>query len=84
MAGSERLSKTGLDPMSIEGLQATYVNFSITTFAKVLNLMAGENKTITGGQDIPKTVSWKESTITKMMKSCFDGTAFSSFIICVS
>jgi len=29
-------------------------------------------------------VSWKESTITKMMKSCFDGTAFSSFIICIS
>ena len=31
-----------------------------------------------------KTISWKESTITRMMKSCFDGTAFSSFIICIS
>lgn len=36
MAGSERVLKTGLDPMSIEGFQAVYVNFSITTFTRVL------------------------------------------------
>lgn len=83
MAGSERLSKTGLDPMSIEGYQCVYVNFSITTFTRVLEAM-GRMKTVTGGLDLPKDVPWKESTITKIMKSCFDGTAFSSFILCVS
>ena len=36
MAGSERVMKAGLDPMSIEGYQATYINFSITTFTRVL------------------------------------------------
>jgi hypothetical protein len=41
-------------------------------------------KIVTGGQEIPKSCGWKESTITQMMKSCFDGTAFSSFILCIS
>ena len=83
MAGSERLSKTGADPTSIEGYQMVYVNISITTFTRVLETMS-RMKTVTGGQDLPKTCPWKESTITKIMKSCFDGTAFSSFILCLS
>ena len=41
-------------------------------------------KPVTGGDGLHKTIEWKGSTITKMMKSCFDGTAFSSFIICIS
>ena len=83
MAGSERVMKAGLDPMSIEGFQATYINFSITTFTRVLEQMS-RMKPVTGGEGLQKTISWKESTITKMMKSCFDGTALSSFIICIS
>ena len=77
------MAKTGLDPMSIEGLQGTYVNNSITTFARVLENIS-RTKVVTGGQPLPKDIPWKESTITKIMKSCFDGTAFSSFIICIS
>lgn len=83
MAGSERVLKAGLDPMSLEGYQATYINFSITTFTRVLEQMS-RMKPVTGGDGLHKTIEWKGSTITKMMKSCFDGTAFSSFIICIS
>lgn len=83
MAGSERLDKAGVDPMSMLGFQACYINFSITTFTRVLEQMS-RMKPVTGGQDLDKTISWKESTITKMMKSCFDGTAFSSFLVCIS
>ena len=48
MAGSERAAKSGVDPMSIEGFQCTYVNFSITNFTRVLETMS-RMKTVTGG-----------------------------------
>ena len=48
MAGSERIAKSGLDPMKVEGYQCIYVNFSITTFTRVLETM-GRMKTVTGG-----------------------------------
>lgn len=48
MAGSERVMKSGLDPMKIEGYQAVYINFSITTFTRVMETMS-RMKPVTGG-----------------------------------
>ena len=37
-------------------------------------------KVVHGGQPLPKGITLRESTITTLMKSCFDGTAFSSTV----
>ena len=83
MAGSEKLSKSGVDPKSEAGFQALYTNFSLAKFSEILcNMEAHPKNGKKGGQ--VKAVWWKHAPITKMMKSVFDGTAFSAFIICCS
>lgn len=81
MAGSERPGKSGVGGAAT--LQTIYTNFSILQFTRVLEVISRMG-TLTGGAPIPPGVPWKEVPITQIMKSSFDGSAFTSFILCVS
>ena len=83
MAGSEKISKSGVDPNTEAGFQAMYTNFSLHKFAIILCNMEAHPKNGKKGGKV-KNAWWKHSPITLMMKSVFDGTAFSALIVCCS
>ena len=41
-------------------------------------------KPLVGGEKVPDGSSWKEMPLTRILKSMFDGSAFSIFVFCLS
>jgi len=41
-------------------------------------------KPLTGGDKLPDGVGWKEINITRILKSSFNGYAYTGFILCIS
>ena len=68
----------------MELIQAIGTNFSLTTFNKVLNNVTNLKKPLTGGDKLPDGVGWKEINITRILKSSFNGYAYTGFILCIS
>ena len=86
LAGSERVVKTGAGHVKMDKLylEAVMINYSLLVFARVIFAVTGLKKPIENGAKIPDKTSWKETAITRILKSSFNGTAFSSFLFCLS
>jgi len=86
LAGSERVGKTGAGHVKMDKLylEAVMINYSLLVFARVIFAVTGLKKPIENGAKIPDKTSWKETAITRILKSSFNGTAFSSFLFCLS
>lgn len=87
LAGSERLSRTEsgsnkmVDKAMAEGI---FINWSLTVFSRVIFAVTNLKKPIERGAEIPVKTCWKETAITRILKSSFNGLAFSSFLFCMS
>ena len=53
-------------------------------FAKVISNISHMKKPLIGGEKIPDGTSWKEFPLTRILKSMFDGSAYSTFVFCMS
>jgi hypothetical protein len=86
LAGSERVGKTGAGHVKMDKLylEAVMINYSLLVFARVIFAVTGLKKPIENGAKIPDKTSWKETAIMRILKSSFNGTAFSSFLFCLS
>lgn len=86
LAGSERFAKTGASNRKVDMmlLEAIMTNYSLTVLARVVGNIASLKKPLTGGEVIPNSTQWKEVAITRVLRSSFDGSAFTCFIIAVS
>ena len=51
---------------------------------RVIDNVTRLKKLLTGGETIPNNTGWKESPLTQILRSSFDGTAFTVFIFCLS
>lgn len=87
LAGSERLRRTEsgtnkvVDKQMAEGI---FINWSLTVFSRVVFAVTNLKKPIERGAQIPTKTCWKETAITRILKSSFNGLAFSSFLFCLS
>lgn len=87
LAGSERLRRTEsgtnkvVDATMREGIM---INWSLTVFARVIFAITNLKKPIERGGEIPVKTCWKETAISRMLKSSFNGMAFSTFLFCLS
>ena len=53
-------------------------------FAGVIAQIISMKKPLTGGETLPNHTRWKETTITKVLRSTFNGGAFTTFVFCLS
>ena len=86
LAGSERVDRSGgsqnkLDKQMVELIM---INWSLTVFARVMFSVGNLKKPIERGAEVPVKTCWKETAITRMLKTSFNGLAFSSFLFCMS
>jgi hypothetical protein len=86
LAGSERVARTSAstNKMDKEVAEGIMINYSLTVFARVIFSVTNLKKPIERGGEIPTKTCWKETSITRMLKSSFNGLAFSSFLFCLS
>lgn len=85
LAGSERVGKTGAEKkMDKLYLEAIMINYSLTVFARVIFAVTNLKKPLVHGAKIPDKTCWKETAITRILKTSFNGHAFSSFLFCIS
>lgn len=85
LAGSERVGKTGAEKkMDKLYAEAIMINYSLTVFARVIFGVTNLKKPIENGAKIPDKTCWKETAITRILKTSFNGQAFSSFLFCIS
>ena len=86
LAGSERAGRTdsGTNKLDKQMAEAIMINYSLTVFARVIFSVTNLKKPIERGGEIPTKTCWKETSITRMLKSSFNGLAFSSFLFCLS
>ena len=85
LAGSERVGKTGAEKkMDKLYAEAIMINYSLTVFARVIFGVTNLPKPIMNGGKIPDKTCWKETAITRILKTSFNGQAFSSFLFCIS
>ena len=59
-------------------------NYTLTVLARVISNIGDLKKPLTGGEKIPDGLCWKETPITRILKSSFNGSAFTSFMFCMS
>jgi len=59
-------------------------NFSLLIFSKIISNISNLKKPLVGGEKIPDGSSYKEIPLSRVLKSMFDGSAFSIFVICIS
>ena len=60
------------------------INYSLTVFARVIFSVTNLKKPIENGGKIPDKTCWKETAITRILKTSFNGQAFNSFLFCIS
>jgi len=85
LAGSERQKKTGNDKWNFQGMEGIFTNFSLLTVSKCINGLNALKKPLEDGEEIPRTVFWKEMFLTRVfMRPCFNGRAFCVFNFCIS
>ena len=94
LAGSEKYKD--LDPRQnpalankgndfpIEMYEAIMTNLGLLELQKVVNHVTALKKPLTGGETLPNSVGWKATAITKLIKSSFNGGAFTCLIFCIS
>ena len=86
LCGSERFERTGghLTKEDNKMIEAIMTNYSLTVLARVISQVAGLKKPLCGGEKIPDATFWKESSITRILQSSWDGSAFTVFVFCCS
>ena len=52
--------------------------------AKVIANISNLKKPLVGGEKVPDGSSYKEMPLTRILKSMFDGSAYSIFVFCLS
>ena len=65
-------------------LEAIFTNIGLLELAKVVGNVTKLKKPLTGGDKLPDGVDWKQHAITRLIKSSFEGLAFTCLIFCVS
>jgi len=65
-------------------MEAWGVNFILSVLTRVIVSVADLPKPVPVGADPPMHSDWKFLAITRMLKSSFNGHAFTSFILCYS
>ena len=66
-------------------MEAIITNMGLLEFAKVVKCVADLKKPMTGGEEIShKVTGWKSIGISRIMKSSWNGLAFTCFIFCLS
>ena len=60
------------------------INMTLTNFSKVVDQVTSLKKPITDGADIPKSITWKETFVSRMIKESWNGLALTNFVFCAS
>mmetsp|Transcript_4879 Transcript_4879/g.8360 ORF Transcript_4879/g.8360 Transcript_4879/m.8360 type:complete len:161 (+) Transcript_4879:166-648(+) len=84
LAGTERMSKVNMSNKDPEHLNMIMTNVSLTTMTRVIHNISLLPKPIKAGDALPAGTQWKETAITRIIKSSFNGLALTAFIINVS
>jgi hypothetical protein len=69
---------------NLQTYEAIQTNFSLLSLSKVISNISNLKKPLVGGEKVPDGSSYKEMPLTRILKSMFDGSAFSIFVFCLS
>ena len=61
-----------------------FTNYALISLSRIIRHMISMKKVVTGGEEIPPGSCWKEMCLTRVLKSTFNGMAFTVFVYCVS
>jgi hypothetical protein len=85
LAGSERANKVKADTFGAKlNYDGVLNNFQLLFLAKAIEDSGNLKKIVRGGDKIPPQIRWKETTLTRLLRSIFDGTSYVSFVINIS
>ena len=87
LCGSERVgivNDSNDSKQKMSEFESMWTNFSLTILGRVILSIADLKKPVTPGEDPPMFTNWKFVGITRILKSSFNGMAFTSFILCFS